>query len=103
MSRLKDILNYEITPRRPKKDRKGKRKRNSLSTDYIKIFMFLAGPIGFAYYLTAYRKVQLKRMLTLFTHIRMIVQNNAPLPAGLAIVAEDAPSSHLRSILEGVG
>ncbi|MFP6583085.1 MAG: type II secretion system F family protein [Candidatus Hydrogenedentota bacterium] len=96
MGRLTQILNTELTPRRKKK-----RRGSSawLQIDYLKLLMLLTGPVGIVYYLTAYRRVKLKRTLTVFLQIRMIVQNNAPLPEGLTMLALDAPSSFLASVL----
>lgn len=96
MGKLKQILNTELLPPRKKKH---KHRQQSLQIDYIKLLMLLTGPFGIVYYFTFYRRVKLKRTLTVFLQIRMIVQNNAPLPEGLTMLALDAPTSFLASVL----
>ncbi|MFP6617461.1 MAG: type II secretion system F family protein [Candidatus Hydrogenedentota bacterium] len=101
MSRLKDILQYEITPKRKKK-KKPSRSHGKFDIDAIKILMLFSGPLGLIYYFTTYKKVKLVRMMRLFTNIRMIIQNNAPLVQGLRMVAIDAPDRHISIVLHNV-
>jgi len=101
MSKLKDILSYEIMPKRKKK-KKPSRSHGRIDIDAIKILMLFSGPFGLIYYFTAYKKVKLVRMMHLFTNIRMIIQNNAPLVQGLRLVALDAPDNRVSSVLHSL-
>jgi type II secretory pathway component PulF len=107
MGRIKDILNTELFGTK-KKDRKfwGRKRRSRkthLQIDFVKIFAIFLGPIGPIFYFSKYKQIRDKRLLDFFRTIRMIVQNNAPLGSGLSAVADDAPNSYVRAVLDQLG
>ena len=100
MSKFRDILNFQITPRR-KKDKPPKLPPSSRRIDFdiYLVLLILAGPFGMVYFLFMSRKVRLRRMQQLFKCIRMIVQNNSPLAPGLKMMALDARDYRVRKVL----
>jgi type IV pilus assembly protein PilC len=108
MGRIKDILNTELfgtkKKKRNKKDRIKRRRRNAaLQVNFLKIFMLLFGPFGILFLVTEYQKIKGRRLLAIYRTLRMIIENNAQLSAGLIAVSDDAPSSYVRSILSQLG
>lgn len=105
MIKFRDIMNFEITPKRKKNTspkRKPKPSSRRLNFDISVVLLILAGPFGLLYVLLMYRKVRLRRMLNLFKCVRMIVQNNSPLVPGLKVMELDASDHRVCKVLSNL-
>jgi len=103
MGRIKDILNKELFGTKKKKKKKRRRVGFHFELDFLTVLMVFFGPFGFLFFFTEYRKLIDERILSIYRTIRIIVQNNSPLAAGLSSVSADAPSSYVRAILRFLG
>lgn len=98
MSKIMDILKLDI-PGTGKSRPRDPRLRSRI--DLAIVLMVIGGPVGLLFYLTIYKSMQRRRAYQLYTRLRMIVQNNAPLSEGLMQIAMDSKTG-IAEILGGL-